>query len=94
MSDTDADSTVDDPETTTINIRVTKRQLEQIDAVWKEEGYTSRSEFLRTAIRDATRNPGVSRAMLKTIAAEEHAMRAGESEGLGREEVRAMIDDE
>jgi hypothetical protein len=32
--------------------------------------------------------------MLKTIAAEEHAMRAGESEGLGREEVRAMIDDE
>lgn len=87
------DNAPDDPETTTINIRVTERQLEEIDRVWKEEGYTSRSEFLRHAIRDATEYPGISRSMLATIAAEEHAMRKGESEAVSREEIRAMIDD-
>lgn len=84
---------VDDPETTTINIRVTERQLDEIDAVWKEEGYTSRSEFLRHAIRDATEYPGVSRQMLATIAAEEYAMRRGDSESVGRDEIVEMIDD-
>ncbi|WP_336135397.1 ribbon-helix-helix domain-containing protein [Natronomonas amylolytica] len=84
----------DDPETTTINIRVTERQLEEIDRVWKEEGFTSRSEFLRHAIRDATENPGVSRQMLATIAAEEYAMRHGESEAVSREEIVSMMDDD
>lgn len=95
MSNTGTDDTqVDDPETTTINVRVTERQLEEIDAVWKEEGYTSRSEFLRHAIRDATAHPGVSRSMLANIAAEEYAMRKGETEALSREEIVAMIDDD
>ena len=86
------ESQSDDPETTTINIRVTERQLEEIDAVWKEEGYTSRSEFLRHAIRDATNYPGASRSMLASIAAEEYAMRKGETETVSREEILAMID--
>lgn len=85
---------VDDPETTTINIRVTERQLEDIDAAWKEEGFTSRSEFLRHAIRDATEHPGATRAMLASIAAEEYAMRRGESAAVSREEVLSMMDDE
>jgi Arc/MetJ-type ribon-helix-helix transcriptional regulator len=93
MSDSDTgESRSDDPETTTINIRVTERQLEEIDAVWKEEGYTSRSEFLRHAIRDATANPGVSRSMLANIAAEEYAMRKSETKAVSREEIVAMID--
>ena len=93
MSDSGTNkSPSDDPETTTINIRVTERQLEEIDAVWKEEGYTSRSEFLRHAIRDATDYPGVSRSMLASIAAEEYAMRKGETETVSREEILAMID--
>ena len=93
MSDSSTnESQSDDPETTTINIRVTERQLEEIDAVWKEEGYTSRSEFLRHAIRDATDHPGVSRSMLASIAAEEYAMRNGETETVSREEILAMID--
>ena len=49
------------------------RELEETGAVWKEERYTSRSEFLRHAIRDATEHPGASRSMLASIAAEEHA---------------------
>ena len=93
MSDTGTND-VDDPETTTINVRVTERQLAEIDAVWKEEGYTSRSEFLRHAIRDATEHPGASRNMLTSIAAEEYAMRTGESEAVSRDEVVEMIDDE
>ncbi|WP_066413896.1 ribbon-helix-helix domain-containing protein [Halorubrum aethiopicum] len=87
----DVDS--DDPETTTINVRVTERQLAEIDAVWKEEGYTSRSEFLRHAIRDATEHPGASRGMLASIAAEEYAMRKGEHDSISREDVLEMIDD-
>jgi Arc/MetJ-type ribon-helix-helix transcriptional regulator len=95
MSETDTNnSEVDDPETTTINVRVTERQLAEIDAVWKEEGYTSRSEFLRHAIRDATAHPGASRSMLASVAAEEYAMRNGESEAVSRDEVVEMIDDD
>ena len=95
MSETGTnDSDIDDPETTTINVRVTERQLAEIDATWKEEGYTSRSEFLRHAIRDATEHPGASRDMLASIAAEEHAMRKGESEAVSRDEVVELIDDE
>jgi len=94
MSETSTNSPdVDDPETTTINVRVTERQLADIDAVWKEEGYTSRSEFLRHAIRDATEHPGASRDMLASIAAEEYAMRKGKSEAVSRDEVVEMIDD-
>lgn len=93
MSDSGTDeSRSDDPETTTINIRVTERQLEEIDTVWKEEGYTSRSEFLRHAIRDATDHPGVSRSMLASIAGEEYAMRKGKTEAISREEIVAKID--
>ena len=94
MSETGTnDSDIDDPETTTINVRVTERQLAEIDATWKEEGYTSRSEFLRHAIRDATEHPGASRDMLASIAAEEYAMRNGESETVSRDEVVELIDD-
>jgi Arc/MetJ-type ribon-helix-helix transcriptional regulator len=95
MSETGTnDPNVDDPETTTINVRVTERQLAEIDAAWKEEGYTSRSEFLRHAIRDATEHPGASRDMLASIAAEEYAMRRGESETVPRDEILELIDDE
>jgi len=84
----------DGPKTTTINIRVTERQLEESDRVWKEEGYTSRREFLRHAIRDATQHPGASRSMLASIAAEEYAMRNGERDSFSREEVIERTDDE
>ena len=95
MSETDTnDAGGGDPETTTINVRVTEQQLADIDAAWKEEGYTSRSEFLRHAIRDATAHPGASRGMLASVAAEEYAMRKGQSGSVSREEVLEMIDDE
>jgi hypothetical protein len=82
----------DDPETTTINIPVAERQLEETDAVWNEEGYSSRGEFPRHATRDATDHPGVSRSMLASIAAEEYAVRNGETETVSREETLALFD--
>ncbi len=94
MADSSTEDRKETPETTTINIRVTERQLEEIDSVWREEGYTSRSEFLRQAIRDATEHPGASRGLLASIAAEEYAMRNGETQSLSREEVIAMMDDD
>jgi Arc/MetJ-type ribon-helix-helix transcriptional regulator len=93
MSDAESGGERENPETTTMNLRVTESFLADIDAAWKEEGYTSRSEFLRHAIRDAVQHPGLSRSALATIAAEEFAMRTGESEAVTREEVVAMMDD-
>jgi Arc/MetJ-type ribon-helix-helix transcriptional regulator len=75
------------PEKTNINIRVTETFLEDIDATWREEGYNSRSEFIRDALRDAVRHPDLTRESWKEIAAVEHARRAGESETFSREEI-------
>ncbi|MEZ3117052.1 ribbon-helix-helix domain-containing protein [Halobaculum sp. MBLA0147] len=83
-----------DPETTTLNLRVTEQLLADIDVAWKEEGYTSRSEFLRHAIRDAVEHPGLSRDALSTIAAEEYAMRHDEGDAIPRAAVLESLDEE
>jgi Arc/MetJ-type ribon-helix-helix transcriptional regulator len=85
MSNTDTPGS--DPEETNIKIRVTEMYLEDIDATWREEGYNSRSEFIRDALRDAVRHPGLTRESWKEIASVEHARRTGESESFSREEV-------
>lgn len=85
MSNTDTAS--DDPEKTNINIRLTEMFLEDIDATWQDEGYNSRSEFIREALRDAVRHPDLTRESWKEIAAVEHARRTGESETFSREEI-------
>lgn len=88
MSDTDTDSGGDPPKTN-INIRLTEAFLDDIDATWREEGYNSRSEFIRDALRDAVRHPDLTRESWKEIAAVEHARRTGESETFSREEILA-----
>ena len=85
MSNTD--TTSEDPTKTNINIRLTETFLEEIDATWQEEGYNSRSEFIREALRDAVRHPDMTRESWKEIAAVEHARRTGESESFSREEI-------
>jgi len=91
MSNTDTNSG-DEPEKTNINIRLTESFLADIDATWQEEGYNSRSEFIREALRDAVRHPDLTRESWKEIAAVEHARRTGESETFSREEI--LADDE
>ena len=75
-----------------INRRLSRAFLEDIDATWREEGFASRSAFLRHAARDAVKHPAFSREGWKQIAASEHALRAGEAEVVSREQVLAMIE--
>jgi len=88
----DAGTSTSDPEKTNVNLRVTEAFLEDIDATWRKEGYNSRSEFMREALRDAVRHPDLTRESWKEIAAVEHARRTGESEAFSRDEI--LGDDE
>ena len=88
----DADTSGGGPEKTNINIRLTETFLEDIDATWQDEGYNSRSEFIREALRDAVRHPDLTRESWKEIAAVEHARRTGESETFSRDEIRSVTD--
>ena len=91
MSGTDAADSDDDPETVQVNLRLTRAFLEDIDATWKEQGFNSRSEFLRHAARDAVKHPEFSREGWKQIAASEHDLRTDEAELVSRSEVKAMM---
>jgi Arc/MetJ-type ribon-helix-helix transcriptional regulator len=90
MSNTDTSS--GEPEKTNVNLRVTEAFLDDIDATWRKEGYNSRSELMREALRDAVRHPDLTRESWKEIAAVEHARRTGESEAFSRDEI--LGDDE
>jgi len=92
MSDADTASGGDEPETVQINLRLTRAFLDDIDATWEEQGFNSRSEFLRYAARDAVKHPEFSREGWKQIAATEHNLRIGEAELVSRDEVRSMMD--
>ena len=90
MSNTD--TTEDDgPEMVQINLRLSEAFLEDIDATWREQGFSSRSEFLRYVARDAVKHPDFSRAGWKQVAANEHELRTGDAEFVSREEVLAMV---
>jgi Arc/MetJ-type ribon-helix-helix transcriptional regulator len=91
MSDADT-GTDDGPETVQINLRLSEAFLEDIDATWKDQGFNSRSEFLRYAARDAVKHPDFSREGWKQIAASEHELRTGDAELVSREEVVEMMD--
>lgn len=71
--------------------RLSKAFLEDIDATWEEQGFNSRSEFLRYAARDAVKHPEFSRGGWKQIAASEHELRSGRGELVSREEVVEMM---
>jgi len=92
MSDADSGAGDGGPETVQINLRLSKAFLEDIDATWQEQGFNSRSEFLRYAARDAIKHPEFSREGWKQIAASEHQLRSGDAELVSREEVVEMMD--
>ena len=92
MSDTDRTGGDDGPEMVQINLRLSKAFLEDIDTTWQEQGFNSRSEFLRYAARDAVKHPEFSREGWKQIAASEHDLRSGEAALVSREDVVEMMD--
>lgn len=91
MSEASSDSGDGGPEMVQINLRLSKAFLEDIDATWEEQGFNSRSEFLRYAARDAVKHPEFSREGWKQIAASEHDLRRGHAELVSREEVIELM---
>lgn len=65
------------PEKTTVNIRMTETFLDDIDTTWEEQGFNSRSEFIRAVLRDALKHPDFNRADLKAMLASESEIREG-----------------
>jgi metal-responsive CopG/Arc/MetJ family transcriptional regulator len=92
MSGADSGGDENSPEMVQINLRLSEAFLEDIDTTWKEQGFNSRSEFLRYAARDAIKHPEFSREGWKQIAASEHELRSGEAELVSREDVVEMLD--
>ena len=92
MSDADTGSGDNGPEMVQINLRLSKAFLEDIDATWEEQGFNSRSEYLRYAASDAIKHPEFSREGWKQIAASEHDLRSGDAELVSRDEVLEMMD--
>ncbi|MFC6975357.1 ribbon-helix-helix domain-containing protein [Halomicroarcula sp. GCM10025709] len=91
MSDADTSTADDGPEMVQINLRLSQAFLDDIDSTWKEQGFNSRSEFLRYAARDAVKHPEFSREGWKQIAASEHDLRSGNAALVSREEVVEMM---
>ena len=92
MSEADSGGEENDPKMVQINLRLSEAFLEDIDTTWKEQGFNSRSEFLRYVARDAIKHPEFSREGWKQIAANEHELRSGQSELVSREDVVEMLD--
>jgi Arc/MetJ-type ribon-helix-helix transcriptional regulator len=65
------------PDKTTVNIRMTETFLEDVDGTWKEQGFNSRSEFIRFVLRDALKHPDFNRADLKAMLTSEVEIREG-----------------
>ena len=92
MSNADSEAGGDGPEMVQINLRLSRAFLEDIDSTWQEQGFNSRSEFLRYAARDAVKHPEFSREGWKQIAAGELELRTGDADLVSREEVLEMMD--
>ncbi|QGA83999.1 CopG family transcriptional regulator [Halomicrobium sp. LC1Hm] len=75
-----------------INLRLSQAFLDDIDTTWREQGFNSRSEFLRYAARDAVKHPEFSREGWKQVAASEHDLRSGDAELVSRAEVVELMD--
>jgi len=91
MSNADTTDGGDGPEMVQINLRLSKAFLEDIDTTWSEQGFNSRSEFLRHAARDAVKHPAFSREGWKQVAASEHELRTGDAELVSRDEIIEMM---
>jgi Arc/MetJ-type ribon-helix-helix transcriptional regulator len=78
------------PDKTTVNIRMTETFLEDIDTTWEEQGFNSRSEYIRSVLRDALKHPDFNRADLKAMLAGEIEIQEGRTHS--SEEVKAEFD--
>jgi Arc/MetJ-type ribon-helix-helix transcriptional regulator len=92
MSDAGAGAN-DDPNMTTITLKVPQAFLDDLDATWRAEDFPSRSEFIRWALRDAVKHPAFSRKGWKDIAVSEHQLATGEGRTYSSDEIRARLNE-
>jgi len=71
---TDDDS---DEEIVTVNFKLTRSFLDEIDDTWQGRGFNSRSEFIRYTLRDATEFPTFDRDELVALLEAEEDIREG-----------------
>jgi Arc/MetJ-type ribon-helix-helix transcriptional regulator len=69
-----------------VNLRLPKEFLADLDERWQEQGYNSRSEFMREALRDAVYGTRLSKRALEDLLESERQFEAGET--IGAEEAR------
>ena len=82
------------PDKTTVNIRMTETFLEDVDATWEQQGFNSRSEFIRAVLRDALKHPEFNRADLKAMLAGEVEIREGRTHGSDDVKAEFGLDEE
>ena len=83
-----------DGEMEKINVRVPQSLLAQVDEVWEERGYASKSEFIRDALRDAVNPPmQLSEEALEHLAESRDQREQGETVSQDDVKDRLGIDD-
>jgi len=90
MSDADSPDN-DGPEMVQIPLQLSRTFLAEIDSTWQEQGFNSRSEFLRYAAREAVKHPEFTREGWKQVAAREHDFDAGTPDSGSRDPVIEMM---
>jgi len=77
-----------------INVRVPQSLLAQVDEVWEERGYASKSEFIRGALRDAVNPPSqLSEEALEHLAESREQREQGETMSQDDVKDRLGVDD-
>jgi len=76
MAQTDA-STDDNDETVTL--RLSSAFLDHVDDAWEDRGYSSRSEFMREALRDAVFGTRLSKRALEDLVTSDRQFEEGET---------------
>ena len=90
---TDSDAS-GDGEMEKINVRVPQSLLAQVDEVWEERGYATKSEFIRDALRDAVNPPTpLSAEALEQLAESREQREQGETVSQDDVKGRLGIDD-
>lgn len=62
-----------------VNLRLPEAFLADMDEQWQEQGYNSRSEFMREALRDAVYGTRLSKRALRDLLESERQFEEGET---------------
>lgn len=78
MAQSDTESNTG-PGKTKINLRLSEQLLADVDDIWEERGYNSRSEYIRQAIRDSVHVSELSARTLESLLVSERQRERGET---------------